>query len=299
MEAAVSNVTIDRLIAMFLAGCFGILASRIAWKAGYYFLPPETPLKREVCGICVFAAFVIFFLCEFFSGALLAALWIFWHQGDFDEDSTFTFPSEFTGWENLIVYAVTCTALVLFFASLKKPKREAIWGSPSEIRSVGRNIKDFFIGSMSWIIAFPWVIVIGQLLEMIFSLFYSGSLPEQTAVEHLKGLFENPWLFGATAVAVVSVVPVIEEMLFRGFLQSWLKPLLGRKKAILLTALIFASFHFSLSQGIENVEFIASLFLLALFLGFVKERQQSLWASIGLHSTFNFISILMLIFEEM
>lgn len=293
---AVSNPLLERLIAIFFAAGFGILASRIAWKKGYYLLPSEVDIKKGITGLYVFAAFVIFFLCEMFSGYLFSAFWIYWQQGEFLDPSTSTFPSNFSGWTSLVVFAFTCAILITYFFSLDKPIREIIWGNPSEIRNFNQNIKDFFIGSLSWVLAYPWVIVISQLSAILFSYFYAGPLPEQTAVQHLKDIFEEPWLFGATVVAIVTIVPLIEELLFRGFLQSWLKTLFNRNKAIVITALIFASFHFSFSQGIENVEFISSLFLFSCYLGFIKERQQSLWASIGLHATFNFISVLLLLF---
>jgi membrane protease YdiL (CAAX protease family) len=67
---------------------------------------------------------------------------------------------------------------------------------------------------------------------------------------------------------------------------------LGTKAAILLTSLAFALFHYSGSQEIGNVSLIASLFTFALFLGFIYEKQSSLFASIGLHMTFNLASAL-------
>lgn len=295
---AVSNVLMERFIALLFGVSMGTFASWIAWKQGYYVLPAEAPQKKETTGLIVFGAFILYFFCQIFAGSILSALWVYWQQGSLTDLTTFSFSTEFKGWANLAVYLLICAALIIYFAALDKPIREAVWGSPSEIRNWRQNIKDFFIGSLSWPIAFPWVIVVGQFLAILFALFYTGSLPDQAAVQHLKEILSHPWLFGGTALIIVTLVPFSEELLFRGFLQSWLKPWLGRNYAILLTALIFASFHFSMSQGIENIEFISSLFLLSCFLGFVKERQKSLWASIGLHSTFNFMSILMLIFED-
>jgi uncharacterized protein len=67
--------------------------------------------------------------------------------------------------------------------------------------------------------------------------------------------------------------------------------------SILLASLIFAFFHFSYSQGIDNIEVITSLFVFSCFLGFVYERQQSLWASVGLHALFNAISVVLIVLE--
>jgi membrane protease YdiL (CAAX protease family) len=68
------------------------------------------------------------------------------------------------------------------------------------------------------------------------------------------------------------------------------------RNAILLSALCFALFHFAPSQGIGNISLVGSLFLFALFLGFIYERQASLFASVGLHMTFNTVSTFRILF---
>jgi membrane protease YdiL (CAAX protease family) len=118
------------------------------------------------------------------------------------------------------------------------------------------------------------------------------------AVKHLKDVMVFPSLFWSSVILIISVVPILEEVLFRGFLHEWLVRLFGVKAAILLTASTFALFHFSTSQGADNVELIISLFVLGCFLSFLKERQRSLWAPIGLHSVFNAVSVLMITASE-
>ena len=54
----------------------------------------------------------------------------------------------------------------------------------------------------------------------------------------------------------------------------------------------FALFHFSSLQGVGNVSLILTLLVFGGFLGFIYERQSSLFASIGLHMTFNVASTL-------
>lgn len=296
MEETVSNVLYQRLAVVLMAAVFGIFVSRIAWIKGFYNLPPDdSGIQNVPVWKTVFQAFLIFLFIEMVLAPFLYALWIFWEKGTMVDPAKIDLPVEFKSWANLGIIALTCLGLITYFASLNKQTREAIWGSPSEIRGPARNIKDFLVGGLTWIIAYPWIIVIGQFLAILIAAFYTGPLPDQAAVKHLKDIYEHPFLFGATSIAVATIIPFVEELLFRGFLQSWLKTTFGRMQAIVLTSIIFASFHFSMSQGIENIEFIASLFLLSCFLGFIKERQRSLWASIGLHSTFNAISILMLI----
>jgi hypothetical protein len=97
---------------------------------------------------------------------------------------------------------------------------------------------------------------------------------------------------------VIIAAPVIEELLFRGFLQNYFKRYLGTKAAILITSLCFALFHLAPSQGLGNISLVISLFSFACFLGFVYERQKSLFASIGLHMFFNLVSSIRILFLE-
>jgi hypothetical protein len=121
-------------------------------------------------------------------------------------------------------------------------------------------------------------------------------MPDQTAVRFVKMTLEHPPYFLLAALSVSVLAPLIEETLFRGFLQSFIRKHLGSTQAIWITATCFSLFHFSLDQGVGNIPIIGSLFCLALFLGFLYEKQRSLLASITLHATFNTFSILNLYF---
>jgi hypothetical protein len=97
-------------------------------------------------------------------------------------------------------------------------------------------------------------------------------------------------------IAVVIIAPIAEELLFRGTFQQYLRKFFSVKTSILLTAAIFACFHLSFSQGLGNFSLIPSLFIFSCFLGYIYERQGSLFASIGLHLAFNLASSLQILF---
>ncbi len=59
---------------------------------------------------------------------------------------------------------------------------------------------------------------------------------------------------------------------------------------ISLSSMVFAFCHFALSQQIENIEILVSIFVLSLFLGYLYEREGNLWAPIGLHAMFNAVT---------
>lgn len=78
------------------------------------------------------------------------------------------------------------------------------------------------------------------------------------------------------------VVPLAEEIAFRGLLQGWLRERYGPGAGILLSALLFALVH-----GIPLL--IPALLLVGLLLGWLYERSGSLWPAVAMHGAFNCI----------
>ncbi|TXI39249.1 MAG: CPBP family intramembrane metalloprotease, partial [Nitrosomonas sp.] len=195
------------------------------------------------------------------------------------------------GWINFIGVAFSLPVLIGYSmacgCTLWERRSLTFWG----------RLENLLLGAAVWLMAFPLVTVAAEGVRDISRLFVEGAPLNQVAVRHLKETYGDNLLLTMSTVAIFAFVPIIEEILFRGFLQNWLKSLFGTSKAILLTALTFTIVHFSPSQGIANVELIVGLFLLALFLGFLYERQQCLWPCIGLHCCFNAISVTMILLE--
>ncbi|MBN1553695.1 MAG: CPBP family intramembrane metalloprotease [Phycisphaerae bacterium] len=84
------------------------------------------------------------------------------------------------------------------------------------------------------------------------------------------------------------LAPLVEELLFRGLLQSMLRRYLSNPwHAILLTAGVFALFHFNTPQNIP------ALFVLAVVVGYNYERCGRLWPAILIHMLFNGITLIL------
>lgn len=137
----------------------------------------------------------------------------------------------------------------------------------------------------------PLVFTVSQMLDLILEWAFKIPQIEQNAVVHLRTLEEQPVLFGLTLLLVTTVVPVMEELLFRGFLQTWLMKYFSIESSILVTSVLFASFHYASQQSWYNIQIVGALFVLSLFLGYIYARQRSLWAPIALHSLFNLIGV--------
>jgi len=150
------------------------------------------------------------------------------------------------------------------------------------------------MGIVGWCISFPCVLIVGLCARYISIWIWGQADIEQVAVKQLKLTMGIPYLFGLMAFAIIIVVPVMEELLFRGFLQNFLKRYLGRNWAMVLAAVIFALAHFSPSQGVGNFQLILSLLALSFFLSFIYEREQTLFASMALHMAFNGFSVMLI-----
>ena len=82
----------------------------------------------------------------------------------------------------------------------------------------------------------------------------------------------------------VIIVPVFEEMLFRGFFQTMLRSFLQRPwLSILISSALFAGTH--------QMGHWPALFVLAICLGYAYEKSGSLFRPIFIHALFNAITI--------
>ena len=169
----------------------------------------------------------------------------------------------------------------------------AIWRQKRGIKSLG----DVAFGASSWLVAYPCVLAVGQGVAWLVVWVTQVPNIDQVVVTYLRDVLAQPILFTALGVLMIFVIPMTEELLFRGILQTYLRSFLGRFSAISVTSVIFALFHYDDAQGVHNMGLIASLCVFSLFLGWVYEKRQSLWASIGLHGAFNAISVIAVMLE--
>jgi membrane protease YdiL (CAAX protease family) len=103
-----------------------------------------------------------------------------------------------------------------------------------------------------------------------------------------RDLFENAsgvWMLVLVLVVVVGA-PLIEELVYRGLIQSSLNSRFSRKIAMLIAAVWFAAVHLRL------VEF-PGLLAFALVLGFCFYRTNRLGMSVVAHVAFNATGLLL------
>ncbi len=95
----------------------------------------------------------------------------------------------------------------------------------------------------------------------------------------------TPWLWIQIIVAAVLLAPLLEELMYRVILQSWLTRWLSPVSAMVVTAVVFSTVH-GFPQAL-------ALFPLALILGFIYFRFRSYLACVLTHFCFNALNLLL------
>jgi uncharacterized protein len=275
----------DSIQIILLFGLIGLVTNYIAWRKGFYHLPlveaPPIALKHVISVFCIYLG-AVQLLAPYLSLLLLKL------SGQQPPSFGMIVTVQF------VIIAVMVLALILYCHFQGKGVFAKIWKNP--IKPYTTPLYDLGVGILTWFLAFPVVAIVGQICDTILYLVYNLETYEQVAVKYLKSTKESPLQLTLALISILIIAPVLEEFLFRGSLQTYLKRWFGTKAAIVLAGVCFAGFHFSTTQGLGNISLLTSLFTFACFLGYVYERQASLYASIGLHMAFNLASTLRILF---
>lgn len=129
---------------------------------------------------------------------------------------------------------------------------------------------------------------IGIIGNLIIS--YFGNPEPQSFALVVEGA-DSIWQFALLFFLGGIIVPLKEELIFRGLVYPPLKSENGSLKGILLASLFFAAFHF------DVIRFIP-LFIGGLGLTWLFHKTRSLWPSIIAHSTWNFLMIILMLIER-
>ncbi|MBO5371699.1 MAG: CPBP family intramembrane metalloprotease [Lachnospiraceae bacterium] len=86
-------------------------------------------------------------------------------------------------------------------------------------------------------------------------------------------------------MALCIVIPIVEELLYRGIIYARIKKWLGIKAAVLLSAIIFGLVHMNLVQFVYAAVF-------GILLAFITEKTGNFYAAAFAHMAANFTSVL-------
>ena len=127
-------------------------------------------------------------------------------------------------------------------------------------------------------------VMIHSLVDAIHPL--GATVPWRQAIFDMSWRRWQFWLFAS--IFSFAVVPVLEELLFRGYYQRRLAEDWGDSPAIVGTACIFVAAHKQyLIANAYNISMVACLFCLALGLGIVFAYTRSLVPSVIAHAIIN------------
>lgn len=175
------------------------------------------------------------------------------------------------------VLGACCVAVVVFARRL----------DPSGVLSLGlwpgRNLGAALAGLAGYGIVLPGIIGLGLLWPWILR-----ALGAEAELDPLREQLRN-LDGGERAIAIllaVAVAPLLEEILFRAFLQPLLVQNLSDRLGIVVASFVFAALHGSNA--------IVPIFALSLLLGAIMLRTQRLFAVWIVHATHNALVFLLL-----
>lgn len=300
MHLALDDTISQHLLVCVIAVLIGAAISLAASMAGYYRYPFTSShnnnyrdrLHHYISWPLVALAFAIFLFIELIVVPGFYLIWVSLTEGSFILTKDVHLSSTVQGWLNIFAIVLVAAVFLCYIFLLPKGARQLICGTNHWFSLV----ISLLLGVISWFIVYPWIIALSQLIGIAMEMFHiQHTNLDQVAVKQVKDIMNHPLLLWSMIPSIVLIVPFVEELLFRGFLQTWLKGMYSVRTSILITSAVFASFHYSSSQGVENIELLGALFLLSCYLGFIRERQNSIVASFGLHATFNLVSLFMIL----
>lgn len=171
----------------------------------------------------------------------------------------------FIGFGEGLLYFI---AIILFFKILRTP-----------LSSIG-------------LIHFGWPSALTGLIGGVFLFFSVGLLgnflveylgnPEPQSFALVVDGADSLWQFGLLLLLGGVIVPLKEELVFRGLIYPPLRKVYGKWGGVILTALFFGAMHF------DFIRFIP-LFLGGVVLTWLYERTQSLWSAVIAHGVWNIL----------
>lgn len=188
----------------------------------------------------------------------------------------------FTAYKSAVMLnaAMWGCALPLVFAAFAGFVRQP-WGEPFKLAIPKAKAVAFCL------LATVLLAGLDFLFQELAKWFLGGTPGEQLIVPFLKSaMADAPWM---TGIAVAVLMPMTEEILFRGLLYGALAKRLSVPWVIVLTSATFALAHMQLL-------YLVPIFVMGLVLGFARHKTGSLAASMLIHCLNNGLAVLLLHF---
>lgn len=158
------------------------------------------------------------------------------------------------------------------------------------VRAYGLRLKDIGLSNFKWgqlglvAIGFGVYFLASIAISTVFSFFVDYDINQAQDVG-----FSNPSGIEVVMVFLVLVVlaPLAEELLFRGFIFQGLRRRLSFWATTIIVSILFAVVHGQINVALD-------VFALSLVLCWLREKTNSLWPAVILHSAKNGIAFVLL-----
>lgn len=151
---------------------------------------------------------------------------------------------------------------------------------------------DLFSGIGCLLLALPLILLVSE-LAVIAHVGITGQQARplaHTTLQQLSAKPDDPWRWALIAGAALGA-PVVEEVIYRGFLQSAMLRMFGSPwVAITATSLAFALMHATGSQPVPYYA-LAPIFVLGMSMGLAFERTKRIGVPIVMHMGFNALNL--------
>lgn len=149
--------------------------------------------------------------------------------------------------------------------------------------------KDAGLGLVAFLLGYP-IVAASSVAATWAAAKITGSTPDPLAHQTLSLIVKNlddPWTWAVIAGAVVGA-PILEEVIYRGFVQRAVAGLIGKGWwSVLITSTIFAAMHWSAVPP----HALVPLWVLGVALGVAAERTGRLGPAIVMHAAFNALNV--------
>lgn len=166
-----------------------------------------------------------------------------------------------------------------------------IWPRTTARTGLRAAWSDAWVGLGCLALVAPFYVLVNMGAQAVQQLVTNAPPPEvaHKTLEMILSRRSDPWIWGIVIAAVV-LAPVVEELIYRVFLQSCLLNLIGRTwPAILATSVPFVLVHIPMTPAAA----LPGLFVLSVALGMAYERTRSIGVPMVMHIGFNAANVVM------
>lgn len=168
------------------------------------------------------------------------------------------------------------------------------------IKKYGQKLTDLGLTKLRW--QYLWYglagVVTYYLLYIISVTLVSQLIPSLDLTQRQNLGFQAPSMPGEYVTAFIMLVilpPIVEELIFRGFMFKGFRSKLVFFPSAILTSVFFAIGHLQFGNGTPLL-WVAGMdtFILSMVMCFVREKTNSLWPSMLMHGLKNLLAFILL-----